>query len=371
MTSAPLEPATKTLRKQTSKTLLAIDGGGIRGLISLQFLKRIEEIARQRSNNPEIVLSQCYDYIGGTSTGGIIASGLALGMSVSEIEAHYLANGQSMFKKNRNFFKKFKSLYRADEMENVLQNVFGIDTELGAVNKNTLLMLVMYNADTISTWPVSSNPNALYNYPYDESSNLKIKLWQLVRASAAAPVYFEPHVIQTGNKSHRFYDGGITPYNNPAFKLFQMATLPEYNLNWETGENKMLLTSIGTGILEKPPDLFNVVVSVQNALRALAATSTAEQDLICRSFAKVVAGEEIDSEVKDRKDSLPIGGVPLFTYARYNVKIDRKSLTDRGLNFKENITFDLDNLNSVPACIEIGKIAAQEYIASEHFEGFW
>jgi len=372
MTLEILRPVKKTLRKPTSKTLLAIDGGGIRGLIALQFLKRIEEIARERTNNPELVLSQCYDYIGGTSTGAIIASGLSLGMSVSQIEAHYLSSGQSMFKKNKNLFKKFKSLYRADDIEKVLQNVFGKDTELGDVNKNTLLMLVMYNASTVSTWPVSSNPSARYNYPYDESSNLKLKLWQLVRASAAAPVYFEPHLIQTGkNKLHKFYDGGITPYNNPAFKLFQMATLPEYNLNWETGEDKILLTSIGTGILEKPPELFNVVTSVQNALRALAATSTAEQDLICRSFSKVVAGEEIDSEVGNRKSSPSIGGVPLFTYARYNVKIDRKSLSDRGLNFAENINFDLDNLNSVPACIEIGKIAAQQYIAPEHFEGFW
>lgn len=371
MISDTVAPAAKPLRKQTSKTLLAIDGGGIRGLIALQFLKRIEEIARARSNDPELVLSQCYDYIGGTSTGGIIASGLSLGMSVNEIEAHYLASGQSMFKKNRNPTKWFNALYQADEMGKVLQKVFGKDTELGAVNANTLLMLVMHNADTTSTWPVSSNPNAKYNYPYDAKSNLKIKLWQLVRASAAAPVYFEPQVINTGDKSHRFYDGGITPYNNPAFKLFQMATLPEYNLNWETGEDKILLTSIGTGILEKPPKLFNVVSSVQNALRALAATSTAEQDLICRSFAKVIAGEEIDLEVGHRKSSPPIGGVPLFTYARYNVKIDSKSLSDRGLNFKENITFDLDNLDSVPACIEIGKVAAKQYIASDHFEGFW
>lgn len=365
------KPVMKTLRKQNQKTLLAIDGGGIRGLIALQFLKQIEEIARERSNNPKLVLSQCYDYIGGTSTGGIIASGLSLGMSVSEIESHYILSAKSMFKRNRIPTRWFNAFYHADEMAKVLQRIFGKDTELGAVNANTLLMLVMHNADTISTWPVSSNPKAKYNDTYDEKCNLKIKLWQLVRASAAAPVYFEPQIIKIGNELFRFYDGGITPYNNPAFKLFQMATLPEYNLNWDTGEDKIHLTSIGTGILEKPPEHFNVVASVKNALRAIAATSTAEQDLICRSFAKVVAGDEIDSEVKDRKNSLPVGGVPLFSYARYNVKIDRESLTKRGFYLPKNITFDLDDLSSIPTCIEVGKVAAQQCVFTSHFDGFW
>jgi patatin-like phospholipase/acyl hydrolase len=66
---------------------------------------------------------------------------------------------------------------------------------------------------------------------------LKIPLWQLVRASTAAPVYFPPEVLQRDStdpsKTFVFVDGGVTPHNNPAFLLYRMATEPAYRLNWK------------------------------------------------------------------------------------------------------------------------------------------
>ena len=106
----------------------------------------------------------------------------------------------------------------------------------------------MRNATTDSPWPLSNNPAALYNRPDREFRNLDIPLWQLVRASTAAPTFFPPEVIDIGGgKSFVFVDGGVTMYNNPAFQLFLMATLEPYNLGWATGEEQMLLVSIGTG----------------------------------------------------------------------------------------------------------------------------
>ena len=73
----------------TQKKLLALDGGGIRGMIALRVLARIESILRQQSGNPDLVLSDYFDYVGGTSTGAIIAAALAIGMSVAELEEFY------------------------------------------------------------------------------------------------------------------------------------------------------------------------------------------------------------------------------------------------------------------------------------------
>jgi patatin-like phospholipase/acyl hydrolase len=61
------------------KRTLAIDGGGVRGVIALTFLAQIEAILRTRTKNPELRLCDYFDLIGGTSTGAIIAVGLALG----------------------------------------------------------------------------------------------------------------------------------------------------------------------------------------------------------------------------------------------------------------------------------------------------
>ena len=78
-----------------------------------------------------------------------------------------------------------------------------------------------------------NNPAAKYNQRDRKDCNLDLPLWQLVRASTAAPVYFPPEVVKLGRKEFIFVDGGITTYNNPAFQLFLMATLPPYRLCWE------------------------------------------------------------------------------------------------------------------------------------------
>ena len=62
----------------TPKRILSLDGGGIRGVITLQFLEKIETILRKRhGDNPDFRLCHYFDLIGGTSTGAIIAAGLA------------------------------------------------------------------------------------------------------------------------------------------------------------------------------------------------------------------------------------------------------------------------------------------------------
>src|SRR5262245_17357133 len=68
-----------------SKKLPAIDGGGIRGVLALEVLQRIEDLLKAKSKRTNLHLADYFDYIAGTSTGGIIADGLSIGMSVTEI----------------------------------------------------------------------------------------------------------------------------------------------------------------------------------------------------------------------------------------------------------------------------------------------
>ena len=64
------------------KKLLAIDGGGIRGVLSLEVLQKIEDLLTAQSNEQDFQLADYFDYIAGTSIGGIIAAGLSIGMSI-------------------------------------------------------------------------------------------------------------------------------------------------------------------------------------------------------------------------------------------------------------------------------------------------
>jgi patatin-like phospholipase/acyl hydrolase len=90
---------TERLARRGPRKLLAIDGGGIRGVLSLHILGRIEELLLQASKRPDYRLADYFDYVAGTSTGGIIAAGIALGMSIAEILDFYVRNGSAMFDK--------------------------------------------------------------------------------------------------------------------------------------------------------------------------------------------------------------------------------------------------------------------------------
>jgi len=76
------------------RKILALDGGGIRGLMTARALLRLEEILAEGRGGSDFRLCQYFDYIGGTSTGAIIAAALATGMSVSELLDFYQDFGQ-------------------------------------------------------------------------------------------------------------------------------------------------------------------------------------------------------------------------------------------------------------------------------------
>ena len=175
------------------------------------------------------MLADYFDYIAGTSTGAVIATCLSVGMSVGQIRDFYVENAADMFDKAR-LLDRFRFKYEDDRLAARLRRELGEETTLGSDRLRTLLLIVMRNATTDSPWPLSNNPGAHYNRPEREFRNLDIPLWQLVRASTAAPTFFPPEVIDIGGgKSFVFVDGGVTMFNNPAFQLFLMATLEPYN----------------------------------------------------------------------------------------------------------------------------------------------
>ena len=362
----------------TQKKLLTIDGGGLRGMIALRVLARIESILREQANNPGLVLADYFDYIGGTSTGGIIAAALAIGMSIEDLENFYRDEAPHLFAPSRNPIKHLLyARYDSSPLEARLQSVFGADTTLGSGRLRTLLLLVMLNAGTNSPWPISSNPRAKYNDPaFGGENNLNLPLWQLVRGNAAAPYFFEPEEIQVGKNRFLFYDGALTSLNNPAFKMFQMATLPCYRLQWPTGADRLLLVSVGTGMLPKEISQLKLFdkqlgTTMINAMQSLMCAGTAEVDMQCRSLGRVLAGDPIDSEVGDFVGETPAGGTALFSYLRYNALLTEKGLSPLGCaDLMSETTFRLDDLAAIKPCVRVGDAIAKHHVKPEHFVGF-
>jgi hypothetical protein len=376
------------------RKMLALDGGGIRGVLTLAMLEALE-----RQVGP---LHEFFDYIAGTSTGAIIAAGLARGMSVAELIAFYRTFGPEMFQKTH-FLARLNSLYNNGALEQQLKKTFGEATSLRCDAESsalkTLLLVVTRNVTTDSPWPISSNPEARYNLRGRPDCNLKIPLWQLVRASTAAPIYFPPEVIawdrDDPSKSFVFVDGGLTPYNNPAFLLYRFATEPAYRLAWPRGEDKLLLVSIGTGAAPTAgataddPDS-NMLATGIGIPSALMYGSLVDQDINCRVVGRCTYGSVIDRELLDMvpragddegsvQQRLAREKVPLttgldraFLYARYNVELSGEGL--RALGFPEVEPKTVQKMDAatpehIELLLKIGRAAATQ-VDGAHFGRF-
>ena len=196
--------------------------------------------------------------------------------------------------------------------------------------------------------------------------NLDFPLWQLVRASAAAPVYFPPEEVMLGGKVHSFIDGGITAYNNPALIAYLMATLPCYGINWKSGEESMQIVSIGTGITRtKVSEVLRRYLSALSYAAivpsGLMDSISKEQDLLCRVLGRCLHGSPIDSEIGDM---IGHGGTKSFTYARYNREFSHKEVSE--VETKVGGKFALDNLRMRDYLIEAG-IDYADHVKLEHF----
>lgn len=356
------------------KRLLAIDGGGIRGLIALEFLAAIEDTLRVREHGgPSWVLADYFDYIAGTSTGAIIAAGLSLGMSVAQIRGFYLDQGRAMFGRAR-LVNRLRYRFEGEPLADALRAVFGRDRTLGSPDLLTLLLLVMRNATTDSPWPVSNNPRAKYNNRALPDCNLLLPLWQLVRASTAAPTFFPPEVVDVGPSRFVFEDGAITTYNNPAFLLFLMATGAPYRLCWPTGPERLLLVSVGTGTMPRirrglVPKHMNLLYNIVTVPEALMYSTLNQQDLLCRAFGACLHGPLLDAEIGDLLAAHGGSGLPaLYTYVRYNAELTREGLDAIGLAaVRPEHVQRMDDTRHMDTIAAVGRAAAAAQVDPAHF----
>jgi uncharacterized protein len=286
--------------------------------------------------------------------------------------------GTAMFKSAFLLKRALLFKYEDSALAEILKDRFGGNTTLGHSCLKTLLMLVLRNATTDSPWTLSNNPNAKYNDTERSDCNLRLPLWKLVRASTAAPTFFPPEQVKIGTKDFIFVDGGITPYNNPAFQLFVMATAEPYNLNWKTGEKEMLLVSVGTGLTPnvqanlKAGDMHKLY-QAQSLPLALMFAAQNEQDLLCRVFGKCLVGENIDREVGTLIGTNGPVHPKLFTYVRYDAELSEDGLKSLGMEHLDPVNLQaMDSVEYMKELQEVGRaIASQKvHLAEKSFEAF-
>ncbi len=363
------------------KRVLALDGGGLRGIVTLSFLAEIESMLRDRHGGAESFrLSHYFDLIAGTSTGSIIAAALARGMTIAEITQKYLDLGQRVFQKSWLRQGYFRAFYNEAGLIEELKQVYGPNTAIGDASLQTGLLIVAKRLDTGSAWPISNNPRGKYYAARPDSkviANSDYPLWQVVRASTAAPRFFDPEKIEINRGkageipvAGEFVDGGLSPFNNPALQALMFVTLEGYRVGWPTGADKLLVVSVGTG--SRDPAMTPAKLAVEHAVKSLfslmddcaSLVETLLQWMSTSQTARV-----IDREAGDLRHDL-IAPAPLISYLRYNVALTQASLTDLGLKFdaeKVEGLSAMDDPDNMTALQGIGARAAKRQVRAEDF----
>src|SRR5258706_10667599 len=190
--------------------LLSIDGGGLKGLIPAEALIAIENQLDELTGR-SLPLCERFDLIGGTSTGAILAVGLSLGLKAADLRDFYLKFGKSIFTKVF-FLERFWHSYPAGPLEQHLKDVFGENAALGSGKLRTNIVIVSKNVTLGTTWFFTNNPKGKYF-----ANNRELPLWQIVRASSAAPTYFPPRTILFPDdadqpQEYEFIDDGCRGY---------------------------------------------------------------------------------------------------------------------------------------------------------------
>jgi predicted acylesterase/phospholipase RssA len=219
--------------------VLALDGGGIRGVIPARVLEEIE----RRCGKP---IAEMFDMISGTSTGGIItlgltkpdASGTRPQYSASDMLRFYTEQGATIFSKS--FGRKVASLfgltdarYSAKPLETLLEGHFG-DAMLSSALKEVV----------IPSYDISGPAPFFFKKLYaKKNSRWDVPMKMVARATSAAPTYFNPAELSLDGKRHELVDGG-TFANNPAVSAYVDA------VHIGDDQDQFLVVSIGTG---QPP----------------------------------------------------------------------------------------------------------------------
>ena len=202
------------------RRILSIDGGGIKGVFPASFLAAVEDSVGRP-------LADYFDLVVGTSTGGIIALGLGLGLSAKQILDFYIRYGPSIFCGNR-LLRVMRGIgvskYSPAPLKNALTKTFG-DRRLGESQKRLVIPSFNLDSGEVHVWKTSHHPRLERDY--------KVPAVDVALSTAAAPTYFPTHRGAAGTP---LLDGGMWANNPVAVAIVEAIGV----LGWNPADLRLL-----------------------------------------------------------------------------------------------------------------------------------
>jgi hypothetical protein len=281
--------------------------------------------------------------------------------------------------------------YPSEPLERHLKDVFGENTTLGSQQLRTQIMIVAKNATLGTTWFFTNNRQGKYF-----STNAALPLWQIVRASSAAPTFFPPQKMMVPDDkgqvhNFEFIDGGVSSYNNPSLQLFLEATDPQYKFGWPADPDKLLLLSLGTGfnsitIDEGKASGYNVLDWARYSVHGLLGDANLQQNVLMRLIGEHPAGPVVVSAAERKAVSgsgapgeqaltfldSGLGAKKMLTYQRITVSLTRERLDGLGLKDVDPVKVrEMDAVDQIGNMQRVGAAVAKEQVKMELLKQFF
>lgn len=203
-----------------TRRILCIDGGGIKGVFPASFLSTVEESL----GSP---VADYFDLIVGTSTGGIIALGLGLGLRASDLLHFYQERGPAIFNGNGKIGilrQLFRAKYNPEPLRKCLSEAFG-SRRLGDSRKRLVIPSFNVESGEVHVWKTAHHPRLERDYLH---SAVEVAL-----STGAAPTYFPTYKAQSGTP---LIDGGVWANNPVAIAAVEAIGV----LGWQASELRIL-----------------------------------------------------------------------------------------------------------------------------------
>lgn len=220
--------------------ILSLDGGGVRGVISALWLRELERLLPGN-------LRQHFDLIAGTSTGSILACGIACGLSADELLRLYFQDGQTVFPATvPRFWDRLRRTitqglsapkYSGEGLARVLKTRLG-QRSFGSVP--VLTLVVAYDVLNRRAAVLKSS----------KPIHRELPLWQVCKASSSAPTYFPAEIVQIDGALLPLVDGGVVANNPTACAIAEAARVSAADNG--AGIKDLVVASFGTGEVMRP-----------------------------------------------------------------------------------------------------------------------
>jgi hypothetical protein len=397
------------------KRILSLGGSGNSGVsaaIFLAFLERLETILSETAQR-QIRLGDYFDLVGGTSIGAVTAAAIAMGYGVSQLKDFFVRFTPLALKSLFWRVPLLQPRFDARRMRAEIHSLVG-DRLLDTSDLITGFCLVTKRLDTGSPWIISNNPRAAFwQDGQDYIGNKSYPLVNLLRASMAAPHYFDPELLPVSQEKSRvadvaraqenvplplrairtvmdrfglarrpeaeydpnvfglFVDGTVSPHGNPSLALLQMATLRPFALNWPTDPEHLIVCSIGAGRRQYLLPHNSIASSTMNAIALGTLISDAEDTVLSQMqyFGECPApwGR---SETGISSEDAPLGG-KLCRFFHYDVELTQDWIKDELGETMSSVEISRLHRLDDPAIFmdlhRIAQLAAEKQLRPEHF----